>query len=171
MKARFNPSLAAPGQIKGQSPLLSAQEHILHHTELLHDGIATLHLTHSKEHLALAHKIFIKDYNIVRMEKDDESWLGSISASKAIQAANKSHEYKALKKKKLLLSIASRSSSKPPSSNALSLNEVYCRKTSITTTAKIFIQSPASFVLFKEMSINLLVTPSPTCLPTMRMLS
>ena len=99
-KARFDPSVAPPGQIKGQSPLLSAQTHITNHIESLHDGIATLLLARGKEHLALVHKIFIKDSNIARMEKDDEYIPISARINfrlQAIPAADELQEYKALK--------------------------------------------------------------------------
>lgn len=99
-KARFDHSVATPGQIKGQSPLLSAQAHITDHIESLHDGIATLLLARGKEHLALAHRIFIKDSNIARMEKDDEYIPISARINfrlQAIPAADELHEYKALK--------------------------------------------------------------------------
>ena len=99
-KARFDLSVATPGQIKGQSPLLSAQAHITDHIESLHDGIATLLLARGKEHLALAHLIFIKDSNIARMEKDDEYIPISARINfrlQAIPAADELQEYQALK--------------------------------------------------------------------------
>ena len=98
-KARFDPSVATPGNPKNKSPLNSAIDHVEVQIESLHEGLATLLLSRSKEHLALAHRIFAKQRNIKRIEADDSYIPVSARVKFRLQAADDAAEmpeYKAL---------------------------------------------------------------------------
>lgn len=99
-KAQFDPTVATPGQVKNASPPLSAQDYISNHIESLHDGIAILLLSRGKEHIALAHRIFMKETNIQRMENHDKYIPISAWGNFCLQptkAVNELPGYKALR--------------------------------------------------------------------------
>ena len=70
-RARFDPSIA-PEKLPNRSPLVTAEEYITNHISSLHEGIATLLLSHGREHLVLSQRLFTKQRAKTRIEKDDD---------------------------------------------------------------------------------------------------
>jgi hypothetical protein len=68
-RSRVDPSVQTPG-LQVQSPVMVAENHIISHTSLLHEGLATLLLDKGKKIISLKHKLFLKERNSYRMEDD-----------------------------------------------------------------------------------------------------
>ena len=70
-RARIDGSVGTPGPSTNPTPLKAAQDIIESHIVSLRDGIATLLLDRGREYLTLSHKLFSKNRNQLRMEKDE----------------------------------------------------------------------------------------------------
>jgi hypothetical protein len=68
-RSRVDPSVQTPG-FQVQSPIMVAENHIISHTSLIHEGLATLLSDKGKKSIALKHKLFLKERNVSRMEDD-----------------------------------------------------------------------------------------------------
>jgi hypothetical protein len=66
---RINALVVAPG-FSITYPLKRAEDHILSHTRTILPGLAPLMEEKGKKFLSLAHKMFLKDRNVTRMESD-----------------------------------------------------------------------------------------------------